>query len=412
MLAKHSKNKKISDKAFITSGKAKLAISKYGKENVINATLGVLYNDLEEIYTFDIVDQEYRKLSSQDLYGYASSITGDENFKTSVKKIVLGENIESNFPNIYTDVISTPGGTGAIYNTFKNYIEYGDKVLLPNFMWSSYKLISGEAGGGYDCYSLFDSKNNFNLLSFEKKVLELSEIQKNLVIVINDPCHNPTGYTLTENEWEKIMDILKRACKKTNIVLLNDIAYRDFDDKALEFKNIFKDIPENLLIIIAFSISKSFCSYGLRVGAQLALSSSHRVIEQFREASAYTCRGIWSNVSRAGMQMLSNIILNKNKYLELKIELDKSIKLLKRRSDIFINESKDIGLKILPYKSGFFITIPFKKGIDSKVSLELEKKNIFALVMEEGIRIAICSIPSHKFKGLASKIKEVLIEIE
>ncbi|MGL5124084.1 MAG: pyridoxal phosphate-dependent aminotransferase [Fusobacteriaceae bacterium] len=408
MLAKNSINKKISDKTFIAAKKARLAVLKYGKENVVNTTLGILYNELEEIYTFNVVDKEYRKLSSQDLYGYASSITGDENFKNSVRKIVLGKNIESNFHNIYTDVISTPGGTGAIYNTIKNYMNYRDKILLPDYMWASYKLIVGEAGGGYECYSLFDEDNNFNMSCFEKKVFELSKTQKNLVIVINDPCHNPTGYSLTEDEWKKIMLILKNACEKTNIILLNDIAYRDFDDKPVEFKNIFVDIPENLLIIIAFSMSKSFCSYGLRVGAQLAMSSSIKRIEEFSVASAYTCRGIWSNVSRAGMEMLSNIVLDEKKYLELKFEISKSIDLLKERSEIFINESKKIGLKILPYKNGFFITVPFDKKIISEVTLSLEEKNIFALVMEEGIRIAICSIPKNKIKGLAYKLKEIL----
>ncbi len=31
------------------------------------------------------------------------------------------------------------------------------------------------------------------------------EKQNRLVIVINDPCHNPTGYSLSEDEWKKVI---------------------------------------------------------------------------------------------------------------------------------------------------------------------------------------------------------------
>ena len=56
MLAEHSKSKKIFDNGFQIAKNADLASKIYGKENVINATLGIFYNDNEEMHTLDIVN--------------------------------------------------------------------------------------------------------------------------------------------------------------------------------------------------------------------------------------------------------------------------------------------------------------------------------------------------------------------
>ena len=48
MLAKRYIGKKLVDNIFATSKKAKQAIAKFGKENVINATIGSLYNEDEK----------------------------------------------------------------------------------------------------------------------------------------------------------------------------------------------------------------------------------------------------------------------------------------------------------------------------------------------------------------------------
>ena len=49
MLAKRYTGKKLVDNIFATSKKAKQAIKEFGKENVINATIGSLYNEDEKL---------------------------------------------------------------------------------------------------------------------------------------------------------------------------------------------------------------------------------------------------------------------------------------------------------------------------------------------------------------------------
>lgn len=404
MLATHSINKKISNNVFSLAKKAKLAKEK--GEDIVNGTLGVLFDENENFLTFNTVSNELSSLSDIDIFPYSESIDGDFLFKKAIIKYLF--NNSPVLDNLFYEVIASPGGSGALFNTFSNYLNINETVLLPNFMWESYKLMVEENFGNFETYNLFDSKGNFDLKNFRKSVFHYCKKQKNLIIVLNNPCHNPTGYKLSLLEVQEIMDILKEACKYTNIILINDIAYIDFDLQSFSLSNFINNLPENLLVIFTFSISKGFSSYGLRVGAQIAFSSSQKNIDDFYTASTFTCRSSWSNINKGGLKLFSNIVLDDKKYEALKIEQNKVAKILQKRAQIFTREADNLGLKYLPYKSGFFISVPFNE----KNNLEIEdffiKNNIYLLVFENYIRIAICSIPSSKISGIAKKIKEAI----
>jgi aromatic-amino-acid transaminase len=83
--------------------------------------------------------------------------------------------------------------------------------------------------------------------------------------------------------------------------------------------------------------------------------------------------------------------------------------LIKERASLFMQESSEVGLKILPYISGFFITIPVTDS--KKICTVLEKDNIFLVPLKKGIRLAVCSVSKAKIKGLAAKIKAAVDEV-
>jgi len=414
MLRRESKGKKMSDAVFAMAQKAKEAMIKYGEDKVINATIGSLYGEDGKLVVFDTVIKTYLEQKPEDFAGYASSFTGSDEFKEGVKISIFGKNHKKALENHYVEVLATPGGTGAISNTIKNYLNEEDTILLPEWMWGPYKLMAKENQSKLDTYKLFDNEGNFNIIDFGDKIKKYSQLQENLVVIINDPCQNPTGYKLSTEEWENVFSILEKANKNCDIILINDIAYFDYDEKNEEeweqYRNIFKNRPSNILTIFTFSISKSLTSYGMRVGAQVALSIDKKVIDEFKDACAVTCRATWSNVTRGGMKIFSDIILNKEKYESLQKERKEYIALIKERADIFMKEAKEVGLDIFPYKSGFFLTVPTYDNT-SKVADILIRKNIFTVVLENGIRIALCSTPKSKVEGLAKKIKKSIDEV-
>lgn len=408
MLAKKYTGKKLVDNIFTVSRKAKEAIAKYGKENVVNATIGSLYNEDEKLAVYSVVEEVYRTLPPEDLYAYSTNVIGEDEYLSEVEKTLLGLDYKEAMKGLYVSSVATPGGTGAISNTIKNYLNPGEKVLLPNWMWGTYRNIVIENEGLVETYELFNSEGGFNLKDFKEKISNIAKMQDNLIVVINEPSHNPTGFRMTYEEWKDVYDFVKEI-KDTNLIMIRDVAYFEYDDRTQEEKNkiraLLLGLPENILVVYAFSLSKSLSIYGMRVGAQIAVSSSSDVIQEFKDAIPFSCRVTWSNISKGGMKLFAKIMTNpelKERFLK---EKDGYMKLLIDRANLFINEANHVGLKYLPYKSGFFVTLPVGQNVD-KVMEDLESKNIFVIKFNDGIRIGLCSVPLYKIVGLAKRIKD------
>lgn len=401
MIAERMIGKALEKGAFEISKEVKEAETKFGKENVINSTIGTFYGEDEKLSVLNTIEKHYKNLPASELFGYASGISGSLEYKEAVRKNVF--NIyNSSFDKSFIGVTATPGGTGAIHNTLKAYMDCGETVLIPEFRWAAYKHLAAANGLNIDTYNLFD-KDNFNILDFSKKVLELAKSQHRVLVIINDPCQNPTGYSLSLEEWKSVVEILKEASKYGEVILLNDIAYIDYDfrraKKSREYMTLFNGLPENILIIIAFSMSKSFTSYGLRVGAQVAISSSKKVIEEFDISSTFLCRTSWSNTNKGGMKLLSDIYNDETLLKNIENEREEKTILLEKRAKIFLEEAKKANLITCPFRSGFFITIPLKENAKEIVA-DLKSKNVFVLPIFGGIRIALCSISCEKAKKL------------
>lgn len=374
-------------------------------EDVINGTIGSLYNEDFKLVALDSVFDTYNKIDNIQKAKYAENFTGNLEFKKDVYKWIFN-NINIDLKH---EVIATPGGSGSISLSIKSILDKDEYIILPSIGWTSYKLMASQNELKYIEYELFNG-DKFNIESFKSTIDFVSTKQDKIVLVINDPCHNPTGYSLTIDEWKKIIEILNEYSLKKPVVLINDIAYIDYSYNLKNSRNylkLFNKFSDNILAIISFSCSKSLTSYGLRCGASILLSKNIDGLKKIKNVMDKNVRSIWSSIPNAAMVNFSEVINNNyDKYME---EKDFYINLLKERSDLFLKEAKDNNLDIYPYKEGFFITI---KEIDNKKRDNDHKKlldnHIYTVKVNYGIRIAICSIPLVKVKGLAKKVKDII----
>lgn len=184
-------------------------------------------------------------------------------------------------PQGYFRAVATPGGSGAIRNTVWNYSEFGQSVLTADWYWGPYKTICDENGRKLVTFKLFDDDFHLNIASFEEKIDEILRAQKRIVILLNSPSNNPTGYNISDEEWDKIIDILKSKAKDeaNKIILFADIAYIDYSSKlgnGREFMKKFSNLPYNILVVLGFSMSKGYTFYGMRSGAMICISSEEK----------------------------------------------------------------------------------------------------------------------------------------
>jgi len=390
------------DKIFGVSSLAKKRIAEIGKENVVNSTIGALLDDEGNLIVLSSVVDILKDLAPKDYAEYAP-IAGIPEYIDTVKKAVFG-----NYnPKGYVEACATPGGTGAIRNAIQNYTKRGDTVLTSDWHWSPYGTIATEIERRLETYTLFDKEQKFNDNSFDEKLNQILKTQDETVVIINTPAHNPTGYTFTLEDWDKVNRILKNAAKNKDkkITLLVDIAYLDFSGDADQYRAFFsklENFPDNILVLIAFSASKGYTLYGMRCGAILCMTPNREIADEFKMVVTFSSRGSWSNGTRASMVVLSRIFNDETLLSKVTEERNEYLSMLTKRGSAFMNAAKECNLKTCPFDSGFFITIPCKNA--DQVGEELQKSNIFAIPIGDGIRISIASISEEACSYIPAKI--------
>ena len=296
------------------------------------------------------------------------------------------------------------------------FVDEGDKIISPDYYWGNYNLVFANAYGGVmDCFTMYEGEG-FNLKGLEEKVNAPGDKK---IVLLNFP-NNPTGYTPTEKEMERIADILdKAATKGKNIVVIIDDAYF-----GLVFKNgiakesIFSYLAEkneNILAVKIDGATKEDYVWGFRVGF-ITFSWKGMTPEAGQtlvDKAAGAVRGSISNDST----LSQNLILAA--YQDPSYEADKQSKyeLLKSRYDLVtrtLEEHPEYSeyFDALPYNSGYFMCIKLK-SLDAEAIRQklLNDYDTGIIALGSLIRIAYSSLPvkyiAELFNNVYSACKDV-----
>ena len=337
MAARHARNKRLQDAIFGANAACRKAAEKFGGEKVTNATIGVMMDDNGKLAYLPTVEKIYKEMPMTSLVSYAP-ISGIPDYLAAATSLTFADNK----PEGYTGAVATAGGTGAIHHAVENYAEKGEKVLTGDWYWGTYNVICREVGCKLTNFKLFDEKQNFNIGDFSAKVDELLTAQESLLVILNTPAHNPTGFGLSEADWDNVLDVFKQhAAKGKRINLLVDIAYIDFAGEKNATRRFMKkfgaNLPDNIFVMIAFSMSKSYTFYGQRTGALIGVSASKDVIDEFNEVCKYSSRATWSNINRGAMALLTKIEQDSAIHAAYEKERDALYHTVQERAQIFMN---------------------------------------------------------------------------
>ena len=398
MTASHAFGKGRPDPSFSSAGNAGAAIARFGKENVVDATLGVLKDDEGNFLSLPTVEKIYRSLPADELMDYAP-IEGLSAFLSAAREFMF----QGHQPKgTYTSGVATMGGSGGIRHMIYNYVDEGETFLIPTWHWGPYREMATEYHRKWELYEMFDENDHFNLKGMKEKALEILAKQNTLMAIFNTPANNPSGYSITDFFRQCAKDESKK------LIILWDMAYIDYAGDPHEtrsFLKFFEDMPENILTAVAFSMSKAFSVYGMRGGALMCLTTSKEVADEFEQVNTYSNRTTWSNGARGVQKMLVDIMADSAVKEQIDKEREAARLMLANRAELFVKEAREVGLHILPYQSGFFITVPAKDtaGLADK----LAKRNIFVIPLARAIRFAISAVPTRQIPGLATAAKEL-----
>lgn len=100
--------------------------------------------------------------------------------------------------------------------------------MLPNIMWPAYLQIATNLEINHHVYNLYNENGRLDLANIKEVANKLQVKYDKLFLVINDPCHNPTGFVMNDEDYLGLIALCNALSQKTKIILLLDIAYLDY----------------------------------------------------------------------------------------------------------------------------------------------------------------------------------------
>lgn len=411
LLAAHAQGKGGPDTIFAYAAQAMARAEEVGKEHIINATIGAFLNADGSLKTMKSVEEAVKAVPFDQAANYAP-INGMPAYIEGMTDSILRDYRPA---NTFIDGIATPGGTGALRNGFYNYLNEGEVCLTTNYFWGNYRTLLTENKRDLETFNAFTADGHFDVQACIQACEGVAKRQDNVVLLLNTPAHNPTGFTVTDDEWKILIAALSAIANngKNNVILMIDVAYIDYAGMAQRrFFEFFTGLPENFLTIVCASTSKGYTLYGYRLGLMLGIAQSEAVLKEFMLANGASARATWSNCSRPAMEAIIYLYNHPDKLAAFRQEQDEFAASLSKRAALFNEEALAVGLEVCPYQSGFFIYVPAKTHEEAVAVFEvLAAQNLFAVPLGAGLRIAICAVDDAKIPGMATTFKNAFDQV-
>ncbi len=369
-------------------------------ESILNATLGALMTDEGRLHVPPSVAEAYRRIPLERSSAYAP-ISGPPAFLRAVQEDVLGGT--GLLPQ--AAAVATAGGTGAVLHAITTFLEPGQSLLTSSYFWSPYRIIASHTGRAVETFRTFDEDGGFDLRSLEERLAAQIADQGRALVILNFPCHNPTGYTLDEQEWAGLVELFERHGGRAPIAVLFDIAYSKFAAPgASEWTAHLERLSRSVQVLVAWSASKSFAQYGARVGSLIAVHPDDEERRRVANALSYACRGTWSNCNHLGMLAVTELLTAPDLREEYARDLDAMVALLARRVDAFNRAADGVDVTYPRYEGGFFVTV-FTDG-PRVMADRMKELGVFVVPLDGAVRIALCATPEQDVPRLVRALAE------
>lgn len=380
----------------------------------INATIGIATAN-KKAMSLPSINKVITEISNSEYLPY-SPTPGLPKMRELWKEKILADN-----PTINKDYLSLPmvttGITQGIDIAANLFSEKEDALLLPNLFWQNYaQIYTIKLGNNIYKYKQFDENNNFSIENFKSALYSIKEDK--ISLILNFP-NNPTGYTPSDDELTKLVEVINIFAKEhpsKQLIIVSDDAYFGLffeeNHKTPTLSATYKLAENsNCLIVKLDGITKEFYSWGLRVGFITYYTKDDTLRKTLLEKTQGFLRSTTSSPSNLSQQIALRLLENKQALLE-KEENDSIIQ--DRYNELKSAISKEnlaTLVTILPFNSGYFFTIKLPTTINAhefRLKFLNEYKYGVYSMDDEHIRIAFSCLDKELIPELISKFKECI----
>jgi aromatic-amino-acid transaminase len=364
-------------------------------ESIVNATVGALLDDDGSLAILPSTARAVREVPSSEWAPYAP-IAGSTDFLQAVILDLFRDEPELRETAV---AVATPGGSGALRHAIANYLEPGQAILTTSFFWGPYQTLSDESERTLDTFRMFADDGSLDIDALDQALARHVREQGRVLLFLNDPCHNPTGYSMRPEEWRSVVARLRAYAADAPITLLVDMAYFAYgsgDTRAFlrELRPLLGDVG----LLFAWSASKTFTHYGLRVGALVACVPDRAERAATEAALSYSSRGTWSNCTRGGMRAITRLLTDPELSRECERERAELTTLLSARVAAFNALAPQKSLRYPRYEGGFFVTV-FADDAAAR-AIRMREQGVFVVPQQGALRVALCSVAERDVERL------------
>jgi aspartate/methionine/tyrosine aminotransferase len=376
----------------------------------INATIGIAKQG-GTVLNLPAVTRYITGIEPDEYLPYAPSF-GLSGLREQWKKDLYKKN-----PSLGKQGISLPVVTSGIthgVSVFSDmWVNKGDVIVLPDMMWGNYNMTFTVRNQAkivhYKAYD--DALTQFNIDDFESVIKAQASRNDKIITVLNFP-HNPSGYSLTTAEADRVAEILLETAQSgTNVVAVCDDAYFGlfFEDQTSK-ESLFAKLAgrhDRLAAIKLDGATKEDYVWGFRVGfVTYGLSADKSDLDGLHQAlekkTAGCIRGNISNASHLGQTILLKAMADPAYHAQ---KQEKFILLKQRAAKIkavLADPAYQSGFDVYPFNSGYFMCIRLK-DVDAE-TLRIHLLDTYGVgliaIGDKNIRVAFSCLEESDVKTL------------
>lgn len=369
-------------------------------ESILNATVGVLLDEAGQLVVHETVMDLWRELGAMDVAPYAP-IAGDPAFLKAL--------VQRYWPTLTGAgaACATPGGSGALSLSLRNFLEPGQALLTTAPYWGPYATMAGENGMRVETAPWPAAGQALDAAAWEAALRVQMKAQGRIMVWLNEPCHNPSGRSLSAADRATLMGLLRDVSALGPVTLILDLAYLDYTREPEAVAAALEDYAAlgsegRVLVGAAMSLSKSLTLYGGRGGA---LAFPWCDDPALQAALTQSSRGTWSNCPRAPQSLLLCLARDGKAQARLAAEHRHWSEVMATRAQALDEALEAEGMAPFRWTGGFFVTAP---AADPEAACEaLKAEGVFTVPLPEGLRVGLCSMRRDEASRLAHALRKV-----
>jgi len=384
------------------------------KATRFNATVGMATSNGKPMFLNSVRDQ-ISELSETDVFPYAPT-PGVLELRNRWRQEMDEKN-----PSLTGKETSVPLVTSGLTHGLSvlgdMFLNKGDSIVFPDMFWGNYRLIfEGRNEADISTFPFFSDEGGMNIADFEKALSNAPG--EKVAFVLNFP-NNPTGYTPSTDDGDKIIEMLLKLAKngKKILAIMDDAYFGLFYEGESLKESLFgklADLHENILAVKVDGVTKENFAWGFRVGF-LTYASKNLSSEVLGAITTKTSGAIRASISNSN-KMAQSLVLKSFSSNTYQSEKDAGFKILKERylkvRDLVKSFESDSPLSALPFNSGYFMTFLYK-GDSEKLRIHLLEEYGIGTISIQGkyLRIAYSSVELENLDELYTLINKAAKEI-